>query len=81
MAARSIDFEVLCVCVCVCVCVCLWGKPYFDLMKFFSIFFIVVCAAAWVVSEAAQAAAAVNVVSGVSASEEYCLSAGGQCSP
>ena len=50
-------------------------------MKFSDTFFTVVCAAAWVVSEAAQAAAAVNVVSGISASEEYCLSAGGQCSP
>ena len=66
---------------CVCVSVCVWERPDFDLMKFFDTFFTVVCAAAWVVSEAAQAAAAVNVVSGISASEEYCLSAGGQCSP
>ena len=59
----------------------MWERPDFDLMKFSDTFFTVVCAAAWVVSEAAQAAAAVNVVSGISASEEYCLSAGGQCSP
>ena len=37
-----------------------------------------VCAAAWIVSEAAQGAVSVNVVSGITASDEYCLSAGGE---